>query len=64
MKCQILFSRKNKKNISEGCLLKFLLSMQSIKNLTFICPALSGASLSFFFFPSAFTGLPFAFGPP
>ena len=30
MKCQILFSRKNKKNISK-CLLKFLPSMQSIK---------------------------------
>ena len=32
MKCQILFSRKNKKNISKYCLLKFLLSMQSVKS--------------------------------
>ena len=33
MKCQILFSRKNKKNISECHLLKFLPSMQSVKEL-------------------------------
>ena len=31
MKYQILFSRKNKNNISKCWLLKFLLSMQSIK---------------------------------
>ena len=31
MKCQILFSRKNKKNILKCCLLKFLPSMQSVK---------------------------------
>ena len=31
MKCQILFSRKNKKKISKCCLLKFLPSMQSVK---------------------------------
>ena len=30
MKCQILFSRKNKKNISKCHLMKFLPSMQSI----------------------------------
>ena len=30
-KCQILFSRKNKKNISKYRLLKFLPSMQSVK---------------------------------
>ena len=30
MKCQILFSRKNKKNISKCHLLKFLPSMQSV----------------------------------
>ena len=33
MKCQNLFSRKNKKNISECCLLKFLPSMQSINHI-------------------------------
>ena len=31
MNCQILFSRKNIKNISKCCLLKFLPSMLSIK---------------------------------
>ena len=31
MKCQILFSRKNKKHISKCCLLKFLPGMQSVK---------------------------------
>ena len=30
MKCHILFSSKNKKNISKCCLLKFLLSMQML----------------------------------
>ena len=34
MKCQILFSTKNKKNISKCCLLKFLPSMQSVLFLT------------------------------
>ena len=33
MKCQILFSRKNKKNISKCCLLNFLLSMQGVKDI-------------------------------
>ena len=33
MKCQILFSRKNRNNISKCCLLKFLPSMQSVKYL-------------------------------
>ena len=31
MKCQILFSRKNKKNILEYHLLKYLPNMQSVK---------------------------------
>ena len=31
MKCQILFSRKNKKNISKCRLLQFLPSVQSVK---------------------------------
>ena len=31
MKCQILFPRKSKQNISNCCLLIFLLSMQSDK---------------------------------
>ena len=31
MECQILFSRKNKTNISKCYLLKFLHSMQSVK---------------------------------
>ena len=31
MKCQILFSRKNKENISKCGVLKFLYSMQSVK---------------------------------
>ena len=31
MKCQILFSKKNKKNISKYCLLKVLPSMQCVK---------------------------------
>ena len=31
MKCQILLTRKNKKNISKCLLLKFLSSMQSVK---------------------------------
>ena len=31
MKCQILFSRKNKKNIPKCRLLKFLPRMQSVK---------------------------------
>ena len=35
MKCQILFSRKNNKNISIYCLLKLLPSMLSVKN--FVC---------------------------
>ena len=30
MQCQILFSRKDKKNISKCCLLKLLPSMQSV----------------------------------
>ena len=30
MKCQSVFSGKIRKNILKGCLLKFLLSMQSI----------------------------------
>ena len=30
MKCQILLSRKDKKNISKCCLLKFLPSIQSV----------------------------------
>ena len=34
MKCQIPFSRKNKKNISKCHLLKFLPSMQSVKSLS------------------------------
>ena len=33
MKCQILFSEKNKKNISKCHLLKFLPSMQSVIEL-------------------------------
>ena len=47
MKCQILFSRKIKKNISKCCLLKFLPSMQSVK-----MPVTSAADdiLFFFFF--------------
>ena len=36
MKCQILFSRKNKKDISKCCPLKFLPSMQSIKQMFWI----------------------------
>ena len=32
MKCQILFSRQNKKNISKYRLLKFLPDMQSVKS--------------------------------
>ena len=32
MKCQILFSRKNKENISKCHLLKFLPSLQSVKS--------------------------------
>ena len=35
MKCQILFPRKNKKNISKCRLLKYLPSMQSVKQTTF-----------------------------
>ena len=31
MKCQILLSRKNKKNISKCCLLNFLSSIQRVK---------------------------------
>ena len=30
MKCLIMFSRKNKKDISKYCLMKFLPSMQSV----------------------------------
>ena len=37
MKYQILFSRKNKKNISK-CLLKFLPSMQGVKKLLWLLP--------------------------
>ena len=33
MKCQILFSRKNKKNTSKCCLLNFLSSMQSVNTV-------------------------------
>ena len=35
MKCQIIFSRKNKKNISKYRLLNFLPSMQSVRNCLF-----------------------------
>ena len=35
MKCQILFSRKNKKNISACRLLKFLPSLESINEHNF-----------------------------
>ena len=33
MKCQNLFPRKNKKNISECCLQEFLPSMQSVNHI-------------------------------
>ena len=39
MQCQILLSRKNEKNISKCCLLKFLQSMQSVKR---IIPSVKG----------------------
>ena len=35
MNCQIIFSRKNKKNISKLCLLKILPSMQSVNSYPF-----------------------------
>ena len=34
MKCQILFPEKTKKNISKGCLLKFLARVLSAKDLS------------------------------
>ena len=36
MKCQILFSRKNKKNISKDCPLKFLPSMHLYVHLSLL----------------------------
>ena len=36
MKCQNLFSSKNKKNILKCCLLNFLPSMLSVKNVIFV----------------------------
>ena len=39
MKCQILFSRENKKNISKCRLLKILLGMQSFKYIFQVGPS-------------------------
>ena len=46
MKCQILSSGKNKKNISKCCLLPFLPSMLSVKVLSKI----AAVDILFFFF--------------
>ena len=53
IKCHTLCSRKNKKNISKCCLLKFLPSMQSVKVMSnlmrYICDSqvLSGTMVTF-----------------